>query len=71
MTPAEAITTLTKAFKGDDDYAWCWHCNLAMNAFDHGLDYKRCNEAAAAFMRLAFDVDTSKNEHYKRIMETC
>lgn len=51
-------------------YAHSWHCNIAMSVFDtlsrditnnpYPDDFKHVisNEAATAFMKLCFDVDT-------------
>ncbi len=58
MDTTQAMQHLKTAMQGDLEYAWAWHCNIAMAAFDEGLDPTRANLAAARFMRLAFDVDT-------------
>lgn len=67
-----AMRVLSYALKKDPEYAWSWHCNIAMNAYDAANraklnpteTHKIANEYAASFMRLAFGVDTSKNRHY-------
>lgn len=43
-----------------DDYAWGWHCNLAMAALDSdaGISLKQANIIATAQMRHMFDVKT-------------
>jgi len=60
ITPSQAMAALTKAMKADYGYAWGWHCNIAMAAFDAGAPHKEANERAAGFMRMAFDVDTTR-----------
>ena len=60
-----AMSVLKEAMIKDPEYAWGWHCNLAMASYDEGLKHKEANQAAARFMRSAFDIDTTKNEHYK------
>ena len=65
---SEAMKFLRKAFKEDPDYAWSWHCNIAMAMYDEFPDsfwvpdrseqYKICNRAAARFMKNAFDIET-------------
>lgn len=60
---AEAVRTLSEAFRDDPDYAYSWHSNIAMAMLD-SLDtndfdkaHKACNEGARRFMKLAFDVE--------------
>ena len=55
-TPADAVAALSKAFKNDPDYAWSWHCNIAMAAKDEGMKHKAANRAAARFMYNAFGI---------------
>ncbi len=50
---------LIRAFAADPDYAQGWHDNLAMAAFDEGLEIEAANRAASRFMKSAFDVVTS------------
>jgi hypothetical protein len=55
-TPAQAVEALSKAFKADPEYAWTWHCNIAMAAKDEGMEHKAANRAAARFMYNAFGI---------------
>lgn len=55
-----AMHTLKRAFKLDKEFAHSWHCNLACSAMDAGVDPKIANDAAANFMKLAFDIDTRR-----------
>lgn len=61
---AEAIPTafavLKAALQSDPEYAWSWHCNVAMMFVDAGGDHHVGNQGAARFMKLCFDVDTTK-----------
>lgn len=50
----------------DPEYAWSWHCNIAMCSYDEGLSLLKANKAAVRFMKVLFGIDTSKNEHYKK-----
>lgn len=61
-----ALAIIRKAMLKDLDYAWSWHCNIAMAAYDAGArPQKACNEGAARFLALLFPgVDTSKHEGY-------
>lgn len=40
----------------DPDYAWGWHCNLAVMAQDAGAPHKEANISAANFMKRVFNV---------------
>ncbi len=61
---ADAVHTLIAALKADLDFAWTYHCNIAMAFQDEGGDYKTANRAAARFMKNWADVDTTKSPHY-------
>lgn len=58
MTTKEAMDHLRGALQSDPEYAWGWHCNIAMAAFDEGLDRDAANRAAARFMKNCFGVDS-------------
>ena len=58
MTTKEAMDRLKFAMKDDPSYAWSWHCNIAMVAYDAGADSNSSNLRAANFMHNIFDVDT-------------
>jgi hypothetical protein len=61
----DAFKALQFHLLNDTDYAWCWHCNIAMVAQDAGATHKNANARTASFMKTAFGVDTSKFEEYK------
>jgi hypothetical protein len=56
---ARAFTDLKAAMHADPGYAWSWHCVIACAGMDEGLEHAAANRAAARFMRMCFDVDTS------------
>jgi len=58
ITPKQAIDALSEAMKEDYGYAWAWHCNLAMMAYDAGAPRAEANERAADLMHGVFGVDT-------------
>lgn len=60
MNTKEAFDTLKQAIQEDSEYAWSWHCNIAMMAKDAGASHKVGNDGAARFMQLCFGVDTQK-----------
>ena len=62
ITPKIAIDTLKEAFKKDPDYAWSWHCNIAVCSMDEDMEHDAANRAAAKFMKLAFSIDTEKHK---------
>jgi hypothetical protein len=56
----ETMNIIKSAMRDDPHYAWTWHCNVAVSMMDEGAPHDAANAAAARFMRLAFDVDTTK-----------
>jgi hypothetical protein len=62
-----AMRVLREAMRADPEYAWAWHCNVAMSGVDGGAEHEKANRQAAQFMSNAFDVDTSQFEHFKRM----
>ena len=64
----EAMQVLRTAIHNDEGYAISWHANIAMACYDsipedhshHEDRHKIANEAAERFMKLAFNIDTSK-----------
>lgn len=65
-TIAEAFDTLKAAMAADPDYAWGWHCNLAVPIMDAaGVGHQQANEAAALIMRQMFDCDITAHPHYQ------
>ncbi len=64
---ALAFKVLKESLQLDPEYAWGWHCNIAMMAVDAGCDHKIANDGAARFMRLCFDVDTSELPQFKSL----
>jgi hypothetical protein len=64
VTPAEALTVIHDAFVADPNYAWSWHCNIAMAAVDAGAPHQAANERVADFMSHAFKFDTRQCTEY-------
>lgn len=60
ISVSKAMNVLKNAMQEDYGYAWSWQCNLAVMMQDVGVPHKVANEGAARFMKLAFDIDTSK-----------
>ena len=63
-----AFDVLKAAIQADEGYAWSWHCNLAMPAYDVGVSHKQANEAAANIMLTIFGTDTSQSTLYQQTM---
>jgi hypothetical protein len=60
-----AWDTLTDAMK-DPDYAWSWHCNLAMPILDAtGCSHELANQAAAYLMQHLWGCDITTHPHYE------
>lgn len=58
------MKTVIKRVQNDPDYAWSWHCSLAMMAQDAGAPHRAANERAADFMRGMFGVDVRKSARW-------
>ena len=52
-----AMKVVLEAMRSDPDYAWSWHCNVAMAFVDAGGDHYTANQGAARFMRLLAGVE--------------
>ena len=53
-----AFGVLQIALANNSDYAWAWHCNIAMSAFNEGVDIGIANKIANRFMQPRFAVNT-------------
>ena len=60
----ESMATVSKAIRNDPDYAWSWHCNIAVAAMDEGVDRLTANKLAARFLMILTGVDTTKNPFF-------
>ena len=60
----EAMKVVTEALRSDPDYAWSWHCNVAMASVDEGMGHYEANQAAARFMHSLAGVDTTKHQGF-------
>lgn len=57
---------LTEVMHRDPEYAWAWHCNLAMAFFDEGIvSMWQANSAASRIMRQFFDIDIRENHYWQ------
>jgi hypothetical protein len=65
MNTGEAFEALKAAIQADDDYAWGWHCNIAMAFYDEGETHEQANKAAARCMSIVFDVDVTTFDQWK------
>ena len=68
ITVTDAFNVLQKYLQDDEDYAWSWHCNIAMNAVDAGAPHLEANAVTAGFMRRCFGIDTQHLKQYKSIV---
>lgn len=54
-----------KVLMQDPDYAWGWHCNLAVPIMDSiGVSHATANRAGAALMMHLWGVDITKHPDY-------
>tara|TARA_R110002111_G_scaffold74952_2_gene119067 strand:- start:180 stop:410 length:231 start_codon:yes stop_codon:yes gene_type:complete len=68
ITIEQAMNRLKKAMEDDPTYAYGWHSNIAISAYDscdkgieHDEAHRIGNDAATNFMKVCFDVKTSSN----------
>ena len=61
-----AMQTLIETLKADPEYAWAWHCNVAMAAFDEGLSHYAANKAAARFLSWLAQIDTTTHPGFPK-----
>lgn len=61
----QAFDVLKNAVNNDPDYAWSWHCNIAMAFVDEGGSHEAANKAAARIMSILFEHDITKHPHYQ------
>ena len=66
ITLPQAMERLATALLSDPSYAWSWHCNLAVSAFDEGVDRSRANRIAARFLSTLTkgELDITQHPHY-------
>ena len=58
-----AFWILRYLMRRDPSYAWVWHCNLAMMAYDAGATHQEANHRAASFMLRIFGVNTTRDQY--------
>jgi hypothetical protein len=61
-----AFTALKDLINTDTEYAWAWHCNLAVPIMDAAcVNHATANEAAALIMAQMFDHDITQHPQYQ------
>lgn len=65
MSEVHAFSALQKLIHSDPEYAWAWHCNLAVPIIDAGASQRQANEAAALIMAQMFDYDITAHPNYQ------
>lgn len=63
---AYAMERLRRSMQDDHDYANGWYCNLATVIEMQGVDQDTARKAAAAFLKLAFEIDPKSNEYIRK-----
>lgn len=66
---AASVASVVTALRNDADYAWSWHCNIAMAARDAGCEACAANEGAARFMELFANVNTRLHPGFAPFMQ--
>lgn len=65
----DEIEVICEMMRQDLDYAWSWHCNIAMAFCDEGGDRNIANHAAARFLSTLAGVDTTKHFGFAPFMQ--
>jgi hypothetical protein len=60
---------LKKELHADQEYAWTWQCNIAMAAYDQGIDRDKANNIARLFMQRSFGVDPKEPLTVERALQ--
>lgn len=61
----QTMQALHAAIHADPEYAWSWHCNLAVPIMDAaGTSHKDANRAAALIMAQVFGYDITTHPHF-------
>jgi predicted HicB family RNase H-like nuclease len=68
----DAVASVMRMMKSlmqiNESWAWGWHCNLAMMAYDAGANSLAANKQAAQFMMNAFGIDMNACQLYRDII---
>lgn len=64
MLRKSPMSKLSKQLQNDPEYAWSWHCNVAVHMMDAGLSHKKSNKIAARFMYSIFGVNIKLNPNW-------
>lgn len=65
-TILKAFDVIREKMRDDPEYAWSWHCNIAMPIMDTAkVSHELANKAAAHLMQHLFAIDTRDNQHYQ------
>ena len=61
-----AFSKLKQQLTDSPDYAWSWHCNIAMSIFDElDTSHEQANKAGARVMRRLFGIDITEFVEWK------
>ena len=64
-----AYRELESAIQEDPDFAWGWHCNIAMPIKDElGCTHLEANRAAARIMSHLFGTATGKHPNFQNFL---
>jgi hypothetical protein len=60
-----AWATFRRLMRDDPEYAWAWHCNIAVPIMDAiGVSHEQANVAAAHLMSCLFEYDITTHPNY-------
>jgi len=55
---------LQKEIQKDQDYAWAWHCNIAMPIYDAGISHEHADMLAQVILQHLFQVSSDYIDGY-------
>ena len=63
---AQAWDTFKRLMREDPDYAWSWHCNIAVPIMDAiNVSHEDANLVAAHLLSFLFDCDSTQHPNYE------
>lgn len=64
-TERHPFDVLKEQIRSDPEYAWAWHCNLAVPMTDVGVGRKEADQASALILSQMFDCDITTHPYWQ------
>lgn len=59
------FASLKEQIQSDPEYAWAWHCNLAVPMMDVGITGEEADQASALILSQMFECDITTHQNWK------